>query len=151
MPIKDRAKRLAYLDKYRADHRPPPQAEAQPDNLPAIGTIEFDEAGERVRCHACGRWYRALNGHLRTHGHDEASYKEAYGLKRTASLLPPATAEKFRQAALARDQGSIGRDYLPRDSTRPTGLANRLQNRIEASEARRGINQRAGEKTNKDR
>lgn len=82
---------------------------------------------------------------MRIHGLDAATYKEAYGLKRTASLWPPALAEQQRAAALDRDQGSIGREHLPHDgSGRPSGIENRLQTQVEASRQRKGIYTRGG-------
>ena len=146
MPHKDRTRRLGYLDSYRAKHRPSPTIQER-DGLPPIGAMEYNEDGSKVRCHACGRWFSALNMHLRTHGLDKHSYKETYGLKRTASLLPPIVAEKYAAATIARGQGEIGRDSLPRGSRRPVGLEPRLQARVEASRARKGINTRAGERT----
>ncbi|MGH3899275.1 MAG: MucR family transcriptional regulator [Pseudonocardiaceae bacterium] len=46
------------------------------------------EAGTgRVCCHLCGRWYVSLGGHLRTHGHTAASYRETMGLCRSRPLV----------------------------------------------------------------
>ncbi|AXH72300.1 MAG: ROS/MUCR transcriptional regulator protein [Caudoviricetes sp.] len=146
MPHKDRKKKLAYLASYRAKNRPSPEIQERND-LPPIGGIEFSVDGEKVRCHACGKWYRSLNTHLKTHGYTQETYKEAYALKRTASLLPPATAEKYREQALARGQGANWANALPPPSGRPTGQEARLQARVEASEARKGKNMRAGEKS----
>lgn len=146
MAHKDREKRLSYLAEYRAKNRPAPTVEAQPNGLPALGAIEYNDEGTHVRCHVCGRWYKALNGHFRMHDLNEATYKERYGLKRTASLLPPATAAKYREVTTARGQGEIGKLYLPKGSRRPVGLAPRLQNKIEASAARVGLKLRSGEK-----
>jgi hypothetical protein len=78
------------------------------------------------------------------HDLDAESYKETYGLARTASLWPPALKDKQRAAALERGQGEIGRRYLPPHPGRPRGLVNRLGTRIEASEARKGIHTRGG-------
>lgn len=146
VPYKDRARHLAYLAAYRAKHRPSPEAQSR-SGLPPMGAMKYSEDGTKVRCHACGRWFGALNTHLRMHDLDQASYKEAYGLKRTASLLPPATADKYRAATVARDQGGTYRDRLPHDGGgRPAGQDARLQTRVEASVPRRGKNMRAGAK-----
>lgn len=146
MPHKDRNEKLAYLAAYRAKNRPSPEMQER-NGLPPIGGIEFSVDGEKVRCHACGEWFKALNTHLRTHGLDQDTYKEAYGLKRTASLLPPVTAEKYREQAIARGQGANWAKALPSPSGRPKGQEARLQARVEASEIRKGKNMRAGEKS----
>lgn len=148
MPHKDREARLAYLRAWKERRRTAPRPQPQADeSLPFRGVIVVSEDGTKVQCHACGQWFGALNGHLRRHGLDAASYKALYELPRTASLLPPQTAEKQRQAALARDQGSIGRECLPPAQPRPKGLEQRLGVRIDASRSRKGIYTRGGNKT----
>lgn len=109
--------------------------------------MTFSHDGTEVQCHSCGRWFRSLNTHLRGHGMDATAYKELYHLKRTASLWPPALRAKQRRAAIKRDQGEIGKKYLPRGITRPKGIQNRLQTKIEASEQRKGVHTRGGERT----
>lgn len=147
MPHKDRRQRLDYLSRYRLKHRPAPNVEQQVDStLPPRGEIVFDEAGERVQCHVCGSWLKALNAHLRLHGLDASTYKEAYDLNRTASLWPPALKDKQRQAALDRGQGEIGRGHLPPGKPRPKGLPARLQSRVEESQQRTGTYFRGGTK-----
>lgn len=84
--------------------------------------------------------------HLRVHGLDARSYKEMYDLPRTISMWPPATREKQRQAALDRDQGSIGRAHLPPPKPRPVGRESRLGVRIEASRRNKGLYTRGGAK-----
>lgn len=149
MPHKDRQTRLDYLRRWKATGRPSPAAQPQPDpSLPARGQVTFSADGERVRCHACGRWLRSLNTHLKMHGLDAETYKETYDLKRTTSLWPPSLKHKQRDAALARDQGAVGREYLPHGITRPKGLGHRLGTRIEASAQRKGVYTRGGKKTN---
>lgn len=149
MPHKDRETRLAYLRAWKARHRPSPAAKPQPaGDLPQIGLMRFSDAGDKVQCHVCGQWLGALNMHIRRHGLDARSYKEAFGLPRTISMWPPVTQAKQREAALARDQGDIGRDYLPHDGTgRPAGQEARLGVRISASDQRKGLYTRGGAKT----
>ncbi|MBV5324400.1 MAG: MucR family transcriptional regulator [Rhodospirillaceae bacterium] len=96
------------------------------------------EDGAKVQCHACGRWFGALNTHIKTHGLDGDAYKEAFGLPRTASMLPPSTQERYRAATIARDQGNRFRDALPAPQGRPKGIANRLGASIRASQQRKG-------------
>ena len=100
--------------------------------------MTVSEDGAKVQCHACGRWFRSLNTHIKTHGMDGATYKEAFGLPRTASMLPPATQERYRAATLARDQGEIGKAFLPPATGREKGIANRLGTSIRASQQRKG-------------
>jgi predicted transcriptional regulator len=100
--------------------------------------MAYSDDGAKVQCHACGRFFGALNTHLKTHGLDGDSYKERYGLARGASLLPPATQERYRAAAVARDQGEIGRQHLPPPTPRAKGIKVRLSSRLDASEQRKG-------------
>lgn len=149
MPHKDRDQRLEYLRRWKETGRPAPAPEAQPDpGLPPRGAVVFSEDGERVQCHACGRWFRCLTGHLKAHGLDAGAYKETYDLKRTASLWPPVLQARQREAALERGQGEVGRAHLPETAGRPKGLAARLSSRVEASRQRRGVHTRGGQKTN---
>lgn len=142
MPHKDRAHRLAYLREHHQQHRPPPQPQPQPDPaLPPLGVLIYDDDGTRVQCHVCGRFYGALPGHIRVHGLDAARYKEQFGLARTTSLASPQHQERQRQAALARDQGAVGRAALAELGPapgRPRGLDTRLASRLIASAAKRG-------------
>lgn len=148
MPHKDRGARLAYLRAWKERKRPSPAPEPQPDpSLPSRGVIAFSVDGTKVQCHACGRWYGSLNTHFKVHGLDGATYKEMFGLPRTASMLPPVTQDRYRQAALDRDQGAIGRANIPPAKGRPVGQTPRLGVRIEASKARAGIYTRGGNKT----
>lgn len=148
MPHKDRETRLAYLREWKKRKRPSPAPEPQTvATLPPRGVMIFSEDGSKVQCHVCGRWLGTLNSHLRTHDLNEASYKELFDLPRTISMWPPTTVEKQRQAALARDQGAIGRAYLPRTEGRPAGQEARLGVRIEASKQRKGVYTRGGNRT----
>jgi len=147
MPHKDRAERLDYLRRWKIKNRPSPTPEAQDDSrLPPRGVMVFSADEAQVQCHCCGRWFGSLNTHLKAHDLDARTYKELYGLPRTASMWPPALREKQRQAALDRDQGTIGRTNLPRSQGRPAGLEQRLGVRIVASRDRQGLYMRGGEK-----
>ncbi|PWE52004.1 hypothetical protein DEM27_33410 [Metarhizobium album] len=148
MPHKDRERRLEYLRQWKLKNRPAPKIEPQSDpGLPPRGVMVFSPDGTTVQCHSCGKWFGGLNMHFRVHGLDARTYKELYGLPRTKSLWPPALMEKQRDAALDRDQGAIGRKNIPPAVGRPVGQEARLGVRLEASEARKGVNTRAGEKT----
>lgn len=142
MPRHDRSQRLAYLREHHERHRPAPAPQPQADPaLPPLGVLIYDDDGARVQCHVCGRFYGALSGHIGVHGLDAARYKEQFGLARTTSLASPQHQERQRQAALARDQGAIGRAALAAlgsASGRPRGLDHRLASRLTASAAKRG-------------
>lgn len=131
---------------YKDASRPAPEPQRDPD-LPPLGVMRFSDDGTRVQCHECGRWMRALNTHMHTHDLDATSYKERFGLPRTASLWPPAVKAKQREAALARGQGEIGKANIPPAKGRPAGQEARLGVRIAASQARKGIYTRGGNKT----
>jgi len=58
-----------------------------PDGTPSyapVGTVVRD--GQKVMCHLCGRWFRSVLAHLRTHGWDGLTYRAAFGLERTEPL-----------------------------------------------------------------
>ena len=131
------ARNTAYQQRYHVEHRPSPQPRPQRDPaLPPYGDIVTDD--ERIQCHVCGTFYRSLVTHIRTHGLDAARYKERFELPRTCSLLGPAAAAKQRAAAIARNQGEIGRANIPSGFSRPKGLDNRLGSRINARDGQQG-------------
>jgi predicted transcriptional regulator len=130
------ARNKEYQQRYHVEHRPSPQPRPQRDPaLPPYGEIVTDD--ERIQCHVCGTFYGSLVTHIRTHGLDADRYKERFDLPRTCSLLGPAAAAKQRAAAIARNQGEIGRANIPRGSSRPRGLPMRLGSRINARDGQR--------------
>lgn len=131
---RDKAGKLARSKAARRITRAPSRSPIKQEDtsLPPIGVVVDD--GERVQCHVCGRWYGRLLTHaLRTHELLPDDYREAFGIARGKSLVGPATALKMRQAALDRDQGSVGRANIAPTAGRPTGIANRLSSRIQSS------------------
>lgn len=57
------------------------------DGTPAyapIGVVVHD--GPHVQCHLCGGWFRSVLAHLRVHGWDHLTYRQAFGLERGQSL-----------------------------------------------------------------
>ncbi len=134
--VAKRIRMQSYQQRYHVEHRPSPQPRPQRDPaLPPYGEIITDD--ERIQCHECGRFYGSLVTHIRTHGLDAARYKERFELPRTSSLLGPAAAAKQRAAAIARNQGEIGRANIPPGFSRPRGLDNRLGSRINARDGQR--------------
>jgi lambda repressor-like predicted transcriptional regulator len=58
-----------------------------PDGTPSyapVGTVVRD--GDRVLCHLCGRWFRSVVAHLRSHGWHHLAYRETFGLLRSEPL-----------------------------------------------------------------
>lgn len=138
-----------YQRHWKAKNRPSPQPVDQgQEGLPPLGKMVFSPDGATVQCHVCGAWFGALNIHIKVHGHNAETYKEAFGLARTLSMLPPQTKAKQRAAALERGQGELGKVYLPHTGEgRPAGQEARLSVRVEASDSRKGIYTRGGNKT----
>ncbi len=68
-----------------------------------LGELVVVDDGQRVVCHLCGRALAWLGApHLRAHGWTAMGYREAFGLRRSASLCAPAVAEHRRQLGLQR-------------------------------------------------
>lgn len=132
-PEKRRAWGHRYYAQYHAQHRPAPQPRPQADpTLPWIGAVDIDATGEHIRCHICGRWFRALASHLTAHGTNTRDYKAEFGLARTTSLMAPATQARFRQVARDLGKGMRLRAFQPpRAQERRQAL--RLQSRIRQS------------------
>lgn len=68
------------------------------------GQLVVESGTGRICCHLCGRWYVALGGHLRAHGHTADSYREAMGLCRSRPLVAEALSRSIaaRQSAAYR-------------------------------------------------
>ena len=78
-----------------------PLAETSP--FAPVGELLVVDGGERVVCHLCGRALTMLGAtHLRQHGWTAALYREAFGLRRGASLCAPAMTERRRLLGLER-------------------------------------------------
>lgn len=74
-----------------------------PDGTPSyapIGTVVRD--GDRVLCHLCGRWFRSVVAHLRSHGWDHLAYRETFGLLRGEPLEGTGTRSLRAKALTAR-------------------------------------------------
>lgn len=74
-----------------------------PDGTPAyapVGVVVRD--GERVMCHLCGRWFRSVVAHLRSHGWDHLAYRTAFGLQRGEPLEGVDTRSRRATAMRAR-------------------------------------------------
>jgi hypothetical protein len=66
------------------------------------GSVDVDREADVLRCHMCGRWWKALNVHAPNHhGLSADEYRRLAGLKRTEPLTAPCVAAA-RAAALRR-------------------------------------------------
>lgn len=61
-----------------------------------LGILLLDTDKDRVQCHICGRWYKALSKHLTVHGMNTNQYKDDVGLYRKEPLMSLKTMYKFR-------------------------------------------------------
>lgn len=62
-----------------------------------VGVLNIDKVNDRVQCHICGRWFRALGTHLRSrHGWTADDYREEFGLNRGQSLVCESTHQRLR-------------------------------------------------------
>ena len=121
----------------RRNPQPIPQ-EGRPQ-LPPLGILIADDDGERLQCHVCGAFWRGLVYHVRqSHYLDAATYRETYGLNRTAVLVSPALQASLRIIHAARldairPDGRI-MDYITIEDVRAiSGQPRRLQMRLKRS------------------
>lgn len=61
-----------------------------------LGVLLLDTDKDRVQCHICGRWYKALGKHITVHGILSNEYKDTVGLYRKEPLMSLRTIYKFR-------------------------------------------------------
>lgn len=103
---------------FRQAHAPAePEAEAPTPAVPVKKSVKKDE----VVCLECGRGFKSLKRHLRTHhGIEPTDYRAKWGLDSSYPMVAPAYAEQ--RAALAREMG-LGQK--PRKNTRRRKTASR--------------------------
>jgi hypothetical protein len=83
-----------------------------------IGVVVRD--GEWVLCHLCGRWFRSVLAHLRSHGWDHLAYRAAFGLERneplegdgTRRLRAVAMRERRAHDPVVRAGCEVGREWV---------------------------------------
>lgn len=87
------------------------------------GVLIYNKAKDKVQCHVCGKFFRAINnGHLRYHGFERArEYKEKYGLSVTSVLIGEGTREKL----------------IARTESQPQDLKDRIRKNIFLPEVRK--------------
>lgn len=66
-----------------------------------LGELVYDRIADKVQCHLCGEWFRALApSHLRQrHGWTRDEYVDAFGLRRRRPLISPTVTEVKRVKA----------------------------------------------------
>ena len=64
-----------------------------------LGEIPYDADEDRVQCHLCGEWFRAIGGaHLvRRHGWTVARYRDAFALLKGDATRARGTSRKLRE------------------------------------------------------
>lgn len=62
----------------------------------ALGRLNDD--GDRIECHVCGGWYRALAKHLATHDLTAREYKRLFGFTLTRGLVSQSTSDRHARA-----------------------------------------------------
>lgn len=74
-----------------------------------VGELPYDPDEDRVQCHLCGGWFRALApGHLRRHDLTADEYRQIAGLKPSRALAVPSLSE-LRAAQLRERAASDAR------------------------------------------
>jgi predicted transcriptional regulator len=92
-----------------------------------IGVLAYDELENRVQCHVCGGWRKAINNsHLAFHGLTAREYKEEFGLNLTTPLQVPDVSEAKRCLNLVQNTGRRLKKSIKGEKT---GRKNVLQRR----------------------
>ncbi|MCB0067039.1 MAG: MucR family transcriptional regulator [Caldilineaceae bacterium] len=138
------AHKRAYAKQRGHPERKPlaPRPQANPA-LPPYGQMIYDDDGERVQCHVCGAFYRALGHHVESHGMSAAQYRAEYDIARKQTLNAPSITARLREASLARDAARHMQGAQERPPLRPRGVNNRLQSRIRMRDENTGRTRRA--------
>lgn len=70
-----------------------------PSGKSVLGALEYDPKMDKVKCHECGEFQRAIGVHARkAHGLDSREYKITHGLRASSSLSGPTTIAKKRSS-----------------------------------------------------
>lgn len=75
-----------------------------------LGVIIYNKTKDKIQCHVCGKFYRALSGsgHLKLHEMTNDEYKEKFEIDRTVALCAEGTREKHLNALIVRDDYQDG-------------------------------------------
>lgn len=66
------------------------------------GVILLDTDKDRIQCHFCGRWFKALSAHIKVHNLQANEYKDQVGLYRKEGLMSLRTKLKWQQTGNTR-------------------------------------------------
>lgn len=72
------------------------------------GELVREDGTGRVCCHLCGRWFRALGGHVRAHGYSAVAYRAELGLGTRTPLTAPEVSAGLAARQAARYWSSAG-------------------------------------------
>lgn len=75
-----------------------------------LGVILYNKTKDKIQCHVCGKFYRALSGsgHLKIHEMNNEEYKEKFEIDRTVALCAEGTREKHLEALIMREDYQDG-------------------------------------------
>lgn len=103
-----------------------------------VGVLEVDHDADLLRCHFCGAWKQALNGHARlAHGLSADHYRQLVGLMPSTALTSPALSER-RRTALKRRMDTDPRIRAGMDKGVALARSGELQARGRVVMAKRG-------------
>ena len=74
-----------------------------PSGKSVAGALEYDEPNDSMKCHECGKFFKALARHVhKDHGMSARVYKRKHGLNQTSALVSESTRHKLSVKAKAR-------------------------------------------------
>src|SRR3990167_4821702 len=76
-----------------------------------LGLTLLDITTDRIQCHLCGYWYKALAGHLKVHNLTATEYKKEVGLFKSESLCSLKTLYKFRVKNRGQENAKLGHQF----------------------------------------
>lgn len=88
-----------------------------------IGELAYDADEDRVQCHLCGEWFRALGGsHVRRrHGWTLLEYRDAFQLAMQLPTCSQSVSDRLRSCALVQiERGVFGLGWQESAERRPT-------------------------------
>lgn len=93
-----------------------------------VGALVFDTETDKIQCHLCGHWFKALNSnHLRReHNMSAGEYKDIVGLNQSSALIGESMREKLIASGLdkrlqnLRNQKGVRRSEETREKIRQT-------------------------------
>ncbi len=96
----------------------------------------FTTDGDKAECHACGRWFGHLGGHVaRAHDLTAAEYRAIFGLRAKTKLIGPSLRDKRRerldQLERVRPARSSLLDLTPEQRSQVARTPRRLESRID--------------------